>query len=198
MYFILLASITLYPAQHHNLLAEGLTSSLPIPSGQHTIETEEFQKLKNKIPQMEIIWGDEDNDEKLFLKCLKTGDSLVCNNDFVIPERESGDDISYPVIPKGSRIQLTEIWNETEGNFQRTGTITNASLSKILSEEIDSSFLNLSEPIELERSEIFEEKNFVLNVEPGQYLITVFERIPEWEIVAVYETRLEVLDSENN
>ena len=94
---------------------------------------------------------------------------------------------------KDTRFQAAEVWNATEGAPNQVKTLTNATISEILSG--DDFPIEAGKPIILKRAEILPQRNFVLDVDPAEYLLNIYKYLPEREIMATYETRLTVLSS---
>jgi hypothetical protein len=138
---------------------------------------------------VEIIWGDEDNDKTLSLKYIKYKDRVMYDINSSTSKRIEND----LAIVKDSRLQAAEVWNTTNGAPDRVKTHTDATVSKILSE--DDSSIEAGMPITLKRAEILPQRNFILDVNPAEYLLNIYKYLPEREIVAIYETRLTVLSS---
>lgn len=170
--------------------ASGTTYDLFNGSGTKFQNLTIFQTLQYNVPRVEIIWGDEDNDQKVYLKYIETNNQTVSNSDFYLPR--SDEHMRYPVISKCSRFQASEIWNASTGAPGRTETITTATLSPIL-QESNSSVPIVGDPIILERSQVFPKTNFDLCVDPNKYILTINKELSKSQLKAVYETRLVVV-----
>ena len=44
-----------------------------------------FQTLQYYVPRVEIIWGDEDNDQNVALRYIETSNQTVSNSNFYLP-----------------------------------------------------------------------------------------------------------------
>ena len=55
-----------------------------------------FQTLQYYVPRVEIIWGDEDNDQTVALRYIETSNQTVSNSNFYLPR--SGEHTLYPSI----------------------------------------------------------------------------------------------------
>jgi hypothetical protein len=149
----------------------------------------DFEKLKNEIPGVEIIWGDEDNDSPLFLEKVEWNDEQIYNRNFCFSETNN----SYPMIPFGTRIQAAEIWNASNRNVKEPKTFTTATISAI-SDVSSSGCYKAGEPTDLNRSEVFPKRNFVLGVKPGIYLLAIHMQISPINVSATYTTIIKQTD----